>query len=210
MRFLIADDHSIVRIGLINIIKKEFPHAEFDEMSDGNDVITFVRKKKYELLVLDVNMPGSDMHNIIDQVRVVENTQKILLISMNPEKVYALRYFKSGINGYVEKTASDEKILSAVRCVLAGKNYMSEDLTELMVNSYRKGDSGNPFDKLSSREFEIAMYLDKGFAPGEIANIMSLHTSTVGTYKLRIFEKLKVKNIIDLHKMVETYRLAVS
>ena len=129
---------------------------------------------------------------------------------MNPEKVYALRYFKTGINGYIEKSASDEKIRHAVRCVMAGKNYMSDDVLELMVNSYKKGVSENPFDRLSSREFEIAMYLDRGLAPGEIANIMNLHTSTVGTYKLRIFDKMQVKNIIELHKMVENFKQTTS
>ncbi len=210
MRVLIADDHSIVRIGLINIIKKEFPLAEFEETGDGNEVIVMVRKKKFDLLVLDVNMPGTDIHNVIEQVRLVDLSQKILLISMNPEKVYALRYFKTGINGYIEKSASDENIRHAVRCVLSGKNYMSDDVLELMVNSYKKGISENPFDRLSGREFEIAMYLDRGLAPGEIANIMNLHTSTVGTYKLRIFDKMQVKNIIELHKLVENYKQTTS
>jgi two-component system, NarL family, invasion response regulator UvrY len=205
MKILIADDHSIVRTGLINIIRREYPHAEIDDTGDGGTVIAMARKKKYDLLLLDVNMPGSDVHNLIEQLHTISNEQKILLISMNPEKVYALRYFKSGINGYVEKSSTDGEILSAIRNVLAGKNYMSEEVKELMVNSYKKGGAGNPFDRLSSREFEIAMYLDKGLAPGEIAHEMNLHTSTVGTYKQRIFEKLQVKNIIELHKMVESY-----
>ncbi len=205
MKFLIFDDHSIVRLGLSIIIKKEFPSAEIDDTENCSEVIGICRKNSYDLIILDVNVPNCDINNIITQIKNINSAFKILMISMNSEKNYALRLIELGANGYVQKSASDETIIKAIKIVLNGKNYMSDIVMDLMIDNHRKKADNNPFNDLSPREFEIAMYLDKGLSSSEISSTMNLHSSTIGTYKYRIFEKLKVKNIIELHQLVENY-----
>ena len=206
MNILIADDHSIVRSGLRILIGKDFI-AEIDEAADGNEVTELLKKKKYELAVLDINMPNTNSPQLIEYIRTQQAQIKILIFSMNPEHIYARRYFKIGVNGFLNKEASDAEMRKAIQTVLSGKRYASQKLAELLMNEAVFGSKENPFDNLSSREFEVALLLIQGKALNEITDILHVHTSTIGTHKAHIFEKLKVSNVIELNELAKLYEM---
>jgi two-component system, NarL family, invasion response regulator UvrY len=203
-RILIADDHKIVRLGVHSILKSAFAQSlVIDEAENGDGVITLLRKHTYDLLILDVSMPETDSLALVGQVLAQYASQKIIMLSMNPENVFALRYIKCGARGYIEKNAPDEEIKKAIEKVLAGKKYMSADVMELIADNLSKPGKDNPFEHLSSREFEVARHLINGLSVTDIAELMSLHTSTIATHKSRLFEKLNIVKNIDLIRLAQ-------
>ena len=144
MNILIADDHSIVRSGLKILISKDFT-AEIDEAADGNEVTELIKKKKYELAILDINMPNTNSPQLIEYIRTQQPQIKILIFSMNPEHIYARRYFKMGVNGFLSKEAADTEMPKAIQTVLSGKRYASQKVTELLMNEAVYGSKENPF-----------------------------------------------------------------
>jgi two-component system invasion response regulator UvrY len=204
MNILIADDHSIVRSGLKIIISKGFA-AEIDEAADGNEVMELIKKKKYDVAILDINMPNTNSPQLIEYIRSQQRQVKILIFSMNPEHIYARRYFKIGVNGFLSKEAPDTEIPKAIHTVVSGKRYASQKVTEQLMNEAVYGSKENPFDNLSAREFEVASFLLQGKALNEITSIINVHSSTIGTHKAHIFEKLKVNNVIELNELAKLY-----
>jgi two-component system, NarL family, invasion response regulator UvrY len=204
MNILIADDHSIVRSGLKILIGKDFT-AEIDEAADGNEVTALIKKKKYELAILDINMPNTNSPQLVEYMRSQQQHIKILIFSMNSEHIYARRYFKMGVNGFLSKEAPDAEIPKAIQTVLSGKRYVSQKVTDQLMNEALYGSKENPFDNLSAREFEVASFLLQGKALNEITSIINVHSSTIGTHKAHIFEKLMVNNIIELNELAKLY-----
>jgi len=210
-RVLIADDHTIVRSGLKLIIQDLLPSTVFDEASNGDQVIAHVKKHDYEMIVLDINMPGTDSIALVTNLFAYREQSKILIYSMNSEDLYAKRFIKLGVLGYLNKESTAEEIKKAIASVLRGDNYISrrlkKDLSEDM-QSKKGGD--NPFEKLSDREIQTVKYLLHGYSLREIRKILNVHSSTVGTYKTRIFEKLKIKTVRDLGELARMYQLEIS
>jgi two-component system, NarL family, invasion response regulator UvrY len=203
---LIADDHSIVRSGLKILITKNFM-AQIDEATDGNEVIEFIKKKNYELAILDINMPNTNSTRLIEYMRTQQEQVKILIFSMNPEHIYAKRYFKIGVNGFLNKEAEDDEIQKAIQIVLSGKRYTSQKVAELLMNEGLYGSKENPFDHLSSREFEVASLMVQGHSFTEICDILNVHSSTIGTHKTHLFEKLHINNLLELNELAKLYEI---
>lgn len=208
MKVLIADDHKVVRIGLSILVGDEFPHAEILQASNGADVLEVVRREKLDLMLMDVKMPDTDSLMMMEQVLTLQPQLPILVISLNPEKIYAVRYLKSGASGYVQKSEDDVVIRAALRKVMHGKKYMSDEVIEVMTELLKDGSSADPFSRLGKREFDVAVHLIRGLSPGEIGEQMSLQPSTVSTYKVRIFEKLNIENVHDLVELAKQYDVA--
>lgn len=208
MKVLIADDHKVVRIGLSILVGDEFPHADILQASNGAEVLTITREQKIDLMLMDVKMPDTDSLMMMEQVLAYQPHLPILVISLNPEKIYAVRYLKSGASGYVQKSEDDMIIRSAMRKVMQGKKYMSDDVVDVMTDLLKDGSSSDPFSRLGKREFDVAVHLIRGLSPGEIGEQMSLQPSTVSTYKVRIFEKLNVDNVHDLIELAKQYDIA--
>jgi len=210
-RVLIADDHTIVRSGIKLIIQDLLPSTVFDEASNGNEVIAFVKKNDYKMIVLDINMPDTDSITLVTNLFAYREQCKILIYSMNSEDLYAKRFIKLGVLGYLNKESRSDEIRNAITCVLNGDVYISrkvrKDLNEDM-QSKKGGD--NPFEMLSDREIQTVKYLLHGYSLLEIRKILNVHSSTVGTYKTRIFEKLKIKTVRDLDQLARMYHLEIS
>ncbi|HTI94291.1 MAG TPA: response regulator transcription factor [Puia sp.] len=210
-RILIADDHTIVRSGIKLIIQELLPFTVIDEASNGDDVISWVKKYNYELIVLDINMPGTDSITLVTNLFAYREHCRILIYSMNSEELYAKRFIKLGVLGYLNKESNAEEIKRAITCVLRGELYISrkirKDLTEEM---HSKKGGGNPFEKLSDREIQTVKYLLHGYSLLEIKKILNVHSSTVGTYKTRIFEKLKIRTVRDLDELAKMYQVEIS
>jgi DNA-binding NarL/FixJ family response regulator len=160
---------------------------------------------------MDVNMPQTDSFGTLQTILALKPKTKIIMFSMNAEEVYAKRYLKLGAMGYLRKDAPNEEIIKAISTVLNNKRYVSPELNEKLLNDLQsKSKSENPFDKLSPREFEIVQHLSQGDSVAEISHKLNLHTSTIGTHKARIFEKLQCHNIIDLTNLAKIHHVVLS
>lgn len=204
MKVLIADDHSVVRQGVSLILKDAFTGIELGHAETISETVEMLKNKAYDLLLLDINLPGGDSIEMVNDIRSVQEKIKILMFSAYDEEQYALRYIHAGVQGYLNKLSSEDKIIDAVNTVLNGEKYISSRLKDRIFENALNKMPDNPLDSLSNRELQIAGLLAKGEGNLEIANKLDIRMSTVSTYKSRIFEKLGVNNVVSL---VEKFRL---
>jgi two-component system invasion response regulator UvrY len=208
---LLVDDHSIVRTGLKLLINDFLSHTHIDEANDGESALQKVKQMNYDLVIMDVNMPETDSFGTLQAILTIKPGTKVIMFSMNAEEVYAKRYLKMGAKGYLRKDAANDEIEKAIDTVLNGKSYISHSLTQKLLSDFQlKNETGNPFDKLSPREFEIVQHLAQGDSITEISKKLNVHTSTVGTHKARIFEKLGVHNVIELTNLAKAHDVILS
>ena len=205
-KILVVDDHQIVFSGIQSIMQAAGLHYNFMSCKNGNDCINMVKKQHFDLIIMDVNLPDTDTYQLIGLVLMAKPKQKILMFSMSSEELYAKRFLKLGALGFVSKQATNEEFKNAVFTVLNGETYVSTNLSKIFTQDIIKGNNSlNGFDKLTSREFEIMSCFLQGKGSKEICNIMHLHSSTIGTYKCRIFKKLGVKNLLELQEMAQLH-----
>ena len=205
---LLADDHVIIRSGIKMMIENFLPQSKIDEAGDGNAVLEKIKANEYDLIILDVNMPNTDSFGLISNILAVRPDAKILMFSMNSEEMYAKRYLKMGALGYIRKDKEESEIKKAMMAVMNNTRYLSREMNDKILKDYftDKADT-NPFDKLSPREFEIVQQLIRGNSLSDICASLKLQSSTVGTYKARIFEKLCCTNLIELSDLAKLHHI---
>ena len=206
-RILIADDHSIVRSGLKLVVKEILPWTDIDEASNGNEVISHLKKNPYSLVILDINMPDTDSVSLVCNLLAYQDDIRILIFSVNPEPLFAKRYLKMGVKGYLTKDCDAAEISRAIRAILEGKTWLSRTAKEFLRNETEHDKKENPFEKLSDREMQIAKYMLLGYSYAEIQKILNVHSSTIGTLKARLFGKLNVKSMFDLGALARLYNM---
>lgn len=204
-RFLIIDDHEVVRSGIKTLLSDIYKESEIDEANDGISAIKNIQDKNYDLAMLDIKMPNTDTLALMENIRNNYPELKVLVFSMSPENLYAQRYLKAGARGFLNKDSSMDEIHKAIEQILSGKKYISDNLVELLASTVGKGPDENKFNSLSPREFEIATLLLAGHTISQISKDLNLGVSTVGTHKARIFEKLSVGNLLELKEMADYY-----
>ena len=206
-RILVADDHEIVRMSLLRIIKQLKPQAILSEVNDYKSLYTAISKDSYDLLILDVNMPNGSFQEAVSFIKQKQPNIKILVFSSQDEQVYAVRYLKIGADGYLTKESSMAKIDSALNSMLSTGRYISEEVRDVMISESLKGPSkSTPIHSLSNRELEIANKLVQGIPIKELSNSLNLHSSTVSTYKNRLFDKLNIQSIPELVEILRLYK----
>jgi DNA-binding NarL/FixJ family response regulator len=194
---LIADDHAVFRAGLRLFLKDAPGVTEIGEAASGNDALDLLNTARWDLLLLDLNMPDRGGMDILRHVRTGHADTRILVMSGYPERQYAVNVLRAGASGYLAKDSSPDEMLKAVRIVLQGRRYVSESLAELLVDDVDRGDQ--PLHALlSEREFQILGKLAGGRTVSEIARELCLSVKTVSTYRARILEKLRLKTNADL------------
>jgi len=207
-RILLADDHEIMRSGLKLLINNVVPHSLIDEAWNGDSAIQLVKENEYQLIILDVNMPATDSFGVVSNIISIKPDAKILMFSMNAEEVYAKRYLQLGAKGYISKTASSAELGNAISAVLNNDRYIGPVLNQALTKeALGTNPTNNPFEKLSTREFEIVQHIINGESISAVCKTFSLQPSTVGTYKARIFEKLNCKNIIEVNRLARIYNM---
>lgn len=194
IRILIADDHAIVRKGLKQILKEEYPFAEMEETGDADELVKLAMQKKWDIIISDISMPGRGGLDALQQIKEIQPEVPILILSMHPEDQYALRVIKSGAAGYLNKEMAQEELVNAVRQVLSGKKYITASVAEKMANAFTRKEKQLPHETLSDREFEVMKQIASGKALSEIADALSLSITTISTYRSRILAKLNVKS----------------
>ena len=206
-RFLLVDDHTVVRSGIKILLSDIYIPSEIHEAINGETAIVQLKERDYDLIILDIQMPNTDTLGLMEFIHITYPQAKVLMFSMSAENIYAKRFMKAGAYGFISKEAPLEEITRAIQIILSGKKYISESLAEKLAEDSFSGKSGNPFNELSPREFEIVTLLLDGKTVTDIAHTLNIQTSTVGTHKARLFEKLAVTNILELKELATTYNL---
>lgn len=204
-RFLLIDDHAIVRSGIKFWLSAEYNPSEIDEAENGKEATQKINNNDYDLLLLDIHMPDTNSFDLLKYIMSTKPNSKVLIFSMNSEGMYAKRFLRAGAVGFVSKDAPIEELKKAVDLTLNNKKYYSEKFIDTILNEKAGEENNNPFLKLSGREFEITILLLEGKSVSEISQILNIHNSTTGTYKARIFEKLNIENVFQLNKLAVLY-----
>lgn len=198
MNILIADDHAIVREGVKQIIKTLPEVNLIDEASDGNIAYTKILSKNYDLVVLDISMPGITGLDLLQRMKNKDIKTNVLILSFYPQEQYAIRAFKLGASGYLSKDSASEELSLAIRKIAAGGKYVSSALAEKILFQDIELDGKLPHEQLSEREFQVMIMLAKGKSLVEIGHEIFISDKTVSTYRMRILEKMGLKNNTDL------------
>ncbi len=206
-KFLLVDDHVVVRSGIKILLSDIYNPAEIHEAMNGETAVEKLKEHQFDLIILDIQMPHTDTLGLMEFIHIKYPEAKVLMFSMSAENIYAKRFMKAGAYGFISKEAPLEEITRAINIILSNKKYVSETLAETLAEDSFSGKSGNPFNELSPREFEIVSLLLEGKTVTDISHSLNIQTSTVGTHKARLFEKLGVTNILELKELATTYNL---
>ncbi|MDR6466136.1 response regulator transcription factor [Chryseobacterium sediminis] len=198
-KILIADDHTVVRLGVKAILKAEYPDIEIDLVSDFDTAKKYLQACKYSLVLLDINMKGSTYTNMISELKQIQKDVKILIFTTYDKEV-AIQYICKGAEGYLNKLSTEEELKNAIVTILRTGYYYPSDLIHLIAESSQKKTSTM---NLSPREFEIFKLLANGNGNLEISNMLGIQITTISTFKKKIFLKLGVKNIVELSKIYQ-------
>lgn len=207
IRILIADDHPIVREGLKQIVAETPGMAVTDEASNAQEVLDKVWRNDYDVVVLDITMPGRGGLDILKQLRGEKPGLPVLILSIHPEEQYAVRALKAGAAGYLTKGSAPDELTAAIRKVSAGKKYISSSLAEKLA-LHLENDTDKPIhEKLSDREYQILCMIASGETIKEIAQGLFLSEKTISTYRSRILEKMSMKSNAELTRYAIKNRL---
>ncbi|MBP1167210.1 DNA-binding NarL/FixJ family response regulator [Chryseobacterium sp. PvR013] len=193
-KILIADDHHVVRIGTAMILEKNFNHFEVDFAETYDEVKQKIQSEKYDLVILDIELPGSILKSMVKEIKVIAEDTLILIFTSYKENI-ALQYIEEGANGFLNKQSDPENFVKAVEALFKdGQYYTPEILSELLKGNKKR----KAIENLSERELQVFNLLAKGNGNLEIANALDIEESTVGTYKRRVYQKLKITNLVEL------------
>jgi two-component system, NarL family, invasion response regulator UvrY len=198
MKVLVADDHTIVREGLKQIIKTMNLFTFVDEAENGFDALQKIETNDYNLVVLDISMPGKSGLDILKTMKERNEKANVLMLSVHPQEQYAIRAFQLGASGYLCKSCIYEELSSAVKKILAGGKYIPSDLAEKIVFEKKDALNKSPHEKLSAREFQIMCMLAKGVSVKDIAAELFISDRTVSTHRTRILKKMGIEKNAEL------------
>jgi len=207
VNILMADDHAIVRYGTIALIREFMEEATVSEAANFDETLRQVGERPFDLLILEINIPGGNSFQMIDVLRLRQPGLKILIFTAYDEHMYGFRYLQAGADGFLMKNASEQEIKYAIRAVLNHEKYFGPSVKAYLLDkiNQKKQDVANPLLTLSNRETEVVRLLIQGNGIAEIARLLHLQISTVSTYKVRIFQKLNVRNIVELVERINLY-----
>ncbi len=200
--FVIADDHPIVRQGLRQIISRRPESVEIDEAGDGVDLLAKMRAKAYDLVLLDIMMPGRNGFEILRDLKGAFPRVPVLILSTYPEDQLAIRAIKAGASGYISKESAPDILFSAIDRILAGHIHVSQEVAEQMALDLRGQKRAFPHERLSDREFEVFVLIGRGVQPGEIARRLNLSAKTVSTHRANIIEKTGFRSNAEIMRYV--------
>jgi len=206
-RIIIADDHTIFREGLKQIIARTAAMAVAGEASDGTELIDKIRREEFDLVILDISLPGRSGFDILADISVIRPKLPVLILSMHPEEQYALRAMKSGAAGYLTKGCSSQELIEALQKIALGKKYVSPSIAEMLVDHFGSNREEPLHERLSIREFEVMRMIAKGATPKTIAEDLMIGTKTVNTYRARILQKMGMKSNADLTRYAVEHKL---
>ncbi|RDI51342.1 response regulator [Flavobacterium glaciei] len=197
-KILIVDDHLVVRTGVSIILEEGIKNVAISEAKNFNETLDILKENTFDLIILDINIPGGRNTLMIEAIRNMQSDVKILVFSVYEEETHACPYIIAGANGYLNKLSDKKKIVNAVETILKIGNYISQGIIKELVQASTNKKSINPLDILSKREREISELLVQGDGNIEIANKLNIQLTTVSTHKNKMFNKLNIKNVVEL------------
>lgn len=198
IKIIIVDDHAVVRKGLKQIIDETPDLFVSDEAGSGYELIEKVREKKYDVVLLDISMPGKDGLDTLKELKIVRPDLPVLVFTVYPEEQYALRVLKAGAAGYINKECEPEALIEAIRKISQGRKYISPDLAELLASNLDASGEQALHESLSDREFQVMCLIASGKTVKDIAKDLFLSINTISTYRIRILEKMNFKSNAEI------------
>jgi DNA-binding NarL/FixJ family response regulator len=202
VRIIIADDHAIFREGLRQVIETTVDMTVVDEASNGQELLSKVQSKEYDIVILDITMPGRNGLDVLVELKNHRPKLPVLVLSMHPEEQFALRAYKSGASGYMTKSSPSTELLDALRKISQGKKYVSAVLAESLVTGLNDVSQQELQHSLSNREYQVMSLIGSGKTVGKIADELALSVKTVSTYRAHILRKLNMKNNAEITRFV--------
>lgn len=207
MKILLADDHEVVRRGLRQMLGEELEGAEFGEAGSVAETLEQLRREPWDLLVLDIHMPGRSGLDVLGELQGDPRAPRVLVLSMAPEELYAVRALKKGAAAYLSKQGVAAELVAAVRKVLAGGRFVTAALAEKIVDGLLTDGGEEPVSRLSSRELQVLRLIATGKRVKEVARELSLSEKTVFTYRERLRAKLGVHTDVELARFALSHEL---
>jgi two-component system, NarL family, invasion response regulator UvrY len=207
IRIVIVDDHRLVREGLKKLLTHENDMCVIGEAGDSLEAFELIDRLLPDLLLLDLSLPGRSGLDILADIRLRYPELRTLILSMHPEESWGLRALKAGADGYLGKDVVPDELVTAIRRIHAGRKYITEGLAEALVDDMMQPQAAHAHERLSQREFEVLLLIASGKQPRDIADLLSIGERTVGTYRRRILEKLRLASTADIVHYAIQHRL---
>jgi two-component system, NarL family, invasion response regulator UvrY len=198
IKILIADDHAVVREGLKKILAEAKDMDVCGEASDGMSALLLMRSQNWDVVLLDISMPGKNGLDVLKAIRAEKSELRIVMLSIYPESQYALRCLKAGASGYLTKESAPGQLIVAIRKVAKGGKYISTELAEKLVSELTAPSERLLHEALSDRELEILRLMATGHSPAQIAEILFISSKTVSTYRSRLLRKMNMRSNAEL------------
>lgn len=209
INILIADDHSVVRAGVIKSLSPSFPDAIFGEAGNAAEIMRMINGSKWNLLILDISMPGRNGMEVLKEVKENHPEIPVIIFSMYPEDQFAVRAFKSGASAYLTKDIPSKEFAEAIRKILKGERYVTPSLMELFTNEIRQDSKKSSHEILSDREYQVFLLIASGKNVSLAAEELNLSVKTISVYRANILKKMNLKNNSEIthyafkHSLVE-------
>ncbi|MGZ5191696.1 MAG: response regulator, partial [Flavisolibacter sp.] len=195
-RIILADDHGLIRLGLIQILTDEYPSVFIREVNNGEALIKEVIENDWDLVISDLNMPVKSGMEALEQIKKIKPELPVLILSIYTEELYAIRVLRAGASGYMNKNAAPDELITAIKLISLGRKYITREIAELLLSHIDT--NKKPHELLSNKEFEIFKLLAYGKTLTQIAEMHSLALSTISTHRTRIMEKLNLSTNSEL------------
>jgi two-component system, NarL family, invasion response regulator UvrY len=208
MKVLIADDHAVVRRGLKQILADEDQTLSVGEATNAQDVLRLVSEQDWDIIVLDISMPGKSGLEVLKELKLLRPKTPVLILTTHAEEQYAIRVLKAGAAGYMTKESAPEHLLEAVRKVTRGGRYISPTLAEILAVRVVGDPEKPPHENLSDREYQVLCLIASGKTVSQIADELCLSVKTISTYRARVLEKMSMKTNAELTHYAISNKLA--
>jgi DNA-binding NarL/FixJ family response regulator len=198
LRILVADDHEVVRKGLVKVLAETLQPIKIDEAENGQEAMTKVWKSEYDLVVLDIKMPGKSGLDVLKEIKQHKPKLPVVILSMLPEEQFAIRAIRAGASGYLTKECAGDELVLAIRKALKGERYISGSLAQILAGELDT-DQGKPLHEvLSDREYQVMVMIASGKPVGAIAKELCLSVKTISSYRTNILLKTRMKNNAEI------------
>jgi len=198
LRILVADDHEVVRKGLVKVLSETLQPVKVDEAVNGQEAVSKASKAEYDLVVLDMKMPGKSGLDVLKELKQHRPKLPVLILSMLPEEQFAIRAIRAGASGYLTKDAAGDELVLAIRKALKGERYISGSLAEILAGDLDGDSEKPPHEILSDREYQVMLMIASGKPVGAIAKELCLSVKTISSYRANILLKTRMKNNSEL------------
>ena len=207
IKILIADDHAIVREGLKQIVAEETDMKVTGEAVNAEEVFDILKTNIFDIAIIDINMPGKSGLDLTKDLKIQFPKLPILILSMYAEEQYGIRALKAGASGYLRKAGAPDELVAAIRKIVSGGKYISQQLAEKLADAFDSSYNKLPHEKLSDREYEVMCKIATGDSAEKISEDLSISIHTFYTYRNRIFEKMNMKSNVELTQYVINNKL---